>query len=46
VLDLLQGLNGEQGKIVVMVTHDPHAAQRASRILYLDKGKLSTEPIE
>jgi putative ABC transport system ATP-binding protein len=46
VLDLLQGLNREQGKTVVMVTHDPHAAQRASRILYLDKGKLSTEPIE
>jgi len=46
VLDLLQTLNREQGKTVVMVTHDPHAAARAGRILYLDKGKLSTEPLE
>lgn len=44
VLDLLQALNREQGKTIVMVTHDIHAAARASRTLYLDKGKLSTEP--
>ncbi len=46
ILDLLQALNRQQGKTVVMVTHDPHAAARAGRILYLDKGRLSTEPLE
>ena len=40
VLDLLQTLNRDQGKTIVMVTHDPHAAARASRILHLDKGVL------
>ena len=43
VLDLLQALNQEQGKTIVMVTHDIHAAARASRTLYLNKGKLGTE---
>lgn len=43
ILDLLVALN-ERGKTVVMVTHDPHAAARSRRILYLDKGRLSTEP--
>ena len=42
VLDLLQELNREQGKTIVMVTHDIHAAARASRTLYLNKGRLST----
>ena len=46
ILDLLQALNQQQGKTVVMVTHDPPAAARAGRILYLDKGQLSTEPLE
>ncbi len=46
VLALLQALNKEQGKTIVMVTHDPHAAQRASRTVYLDKGQLSSEPVE
>jgi putative ABC transport system ATP-binding protein len=41
VLDLLQELNREQGKTIVMVTHDIHAAARASRTLYLNKGRLS-----
>ncbi len=45
ILGLLEGLNRDQGKTVVMVTHDPHAAARAKRILYLDKGQLSTEPV-
>jgi len=45
ILDLLQALNREQGKTIVMVTHDPRAAERASRIVYLDKGRLSTDPI-
>ena len=44
ILDLLQALNREQGKTIIMVTHDIHAAARAGRTLYLDKGQLSTEP--
>jgi putative ABC transport system ATP-binding protein len=43
VLDLLQALNREHGKTIVMVTHDPHAAARAKRTLHLDKGSLTTE---
>jgi putative ABC transport system ATP-binding protein len=46
VLDLLQALNSEQGKTIVMVTHDIHAAARASRTLYLNKGQLSTEAMD
>ena len=46
VLDLLQALNTEQGKTIIMVTHGIHAAARASRTLYLNKGQLSTEPEE
>jgi putative ABC transport system ATP-binding protein len=45
VLDLLQALNREHGKTVIMVTHDPHAAARAGRTLYLDKGVLTAEPV-
>jgi putative ABC transport system ATP-binding protein len=44
ILDLLQALNRENGKTIVMVTHDPHAAVRATRVLHLDKGVLTTEP--
>jgi putative ABC transport system ATP-binding protein len=40
VLDLLQALNREHGKTIVMVTHDPHAALRATRTLHLEKGVL------
>jgi putative ABC transport system ATP-binding protein len=40
ILDLIGSLNRELNKTVVMVTHDKQAADRASRILYLDKGKL------
>ena len=43
ILDLLQALNREHGKTIIMVTHDPHAAARARRTLYLDKGSLVTE---
>jgi putative ABC transport system ATP-binding protein len=43
VLDLLQRLNREQGKTIVMVTHDPHASARATHTLYLNKGRLTTE---
>jgi len=46
ILDLLQALNREQGKTIVMVTHDIHAAARASRTLYLNKGRLTTEAVE
>ena len=46
ILDLLQALNGKHGKTIIMVTHDPHAAARARRTLYLNKGTLSTEPME
>jgi putative ABC transport system ATP-binding protein len=42
ILSLLQALNREQGKTIVMVTHDPHASAKATRTVYLDKGQLST----
>ena len=40
ILDLLHALNAEQGKTIIMVTHDQVAADRASRTLHLDKGRL------
>jgi putative ABC transport system ATP-binding protein len=40
ILDLLQALNQQHGKTIVMVTHDPHAAERARRTLHLEKGLL------
>jgi putative ABC transport system ATP-binding protein len=43
ILELLGALNREQGKTVLMVTHDPHASARASRVVYLNKGQLSAE---
>ena len=43
VLDLLTSLNREFGKTVVMVTHDPRAAERARRTLHLEKGRLERE---
>ena len=46
ILDLLQALNREHGKTIVMVTHDPHAASRASRTLYMSEGKLCEKPAE
>ena len=45
ILDLLDALNREHGKTIVMVTHDAHAAARARRTLHLNKGALSTEPV-
>jgi putative ABC transport system ATP-binding protein len=44
ILTLLQTLNRELGKTVVMVTHDPKAAEYASRTLHLDKGQLVDAP--
>ncbi len=40
ILDLLAALNEKHGKTIVMVTHDPRAAERAKRILHLEKGVL------
>jgi putative ABC transport system ATP-binding protein len=43
ILVLLQRLNTEFKKTIVMVTHDPHAAERATRVLHLEKGALEAE---
>jgi len=43
ILDLLTTLNRDHGKTIVMVTHDPHAAERAKRTLHLEKGVLLEE---
>ncbi len=43
IMNLLQALNRSQGKTIVMVTHDPKAAEYASRELHLDKGQLAHE---
>jgi putative ABC transport system ATP-binding protein len=45
ILDLLQALNQQHGKTIVMVTHDPHAAARAKRTLHLEKGVLVAEAV-
>jgi putative ABC transport system ATP-binding protein len=42
ILELLSKLNSDFKKTIVMVTHDPHAAQKAHRLVHLDKGVLST----
>jgi putative ABC transport system ATP-binding protein len=44
VLGLLQLLNREHGKTIVMVTHDPKAAEYASHTVHLDKGELADAP--
>ncbi len=46
ILTLLQTLNREHGKTIVMVTHDPLAAEYASRTLHLDKGRLIEQSAE
>jgi putative ABC transport system ATP-binding protein len=46
ILTLLQHLNREAGKTVIMVTHDPKAASFAKRIVHLDKGALAPEGAE
>lgn len=43
VLELLQDLNEQQSKTIVMVTHDPSSAKKARSIISLDKGKLTGE---
>jgi putative ABC transport system ATP-binding protein len=46
ILSLLQTLNHEHGKTIIMVTHDPHASARATRTVHLDKGQLSATAAE
>jgi putative ABC transport system ATP-binding protein len=41
ILSLLDRLNLELGKTIVMVTHDPRAAEAAHHLIYLDKGQLT-----
>jgi len=41
ILDLLGKLNTDLKKTIVMVTHDPHAAERAHKVMHLDKGVLT-----
>ena len=45
ILELLQLLNREHGKTIIMVTHDPRAADHASRRLHVDKGELTGAPL-
>ena len=45
ILRLLQMLNRDHGKTIVMVTHDPLASEHASRTLHLDKGHLVDAPL-
>jgi len=46
VLTLLQQLNRDYKKTIVMVTHDPHAAERASHLLHLEKGTLVEQVVQ
>ena len=46
IMSLLQRLNRDYGKTIVMVTHDPRAASFAHRVLHLDKGELSKKPVD
>jgi putative ABC transport system ATP-binding protein len=43
VLAMLQQLNRERGKTIVMVTHDPKAADAAGRVVHLEKGQLMAQ---
>ena len=44
ILVLLQALNREHAKTIIMVTHDPHASAKASRTVFLNKGQLTSQP--
>jgi putative ABC transport system ATP-binding protein len=46
ILSLMEGLNQEFGKTIIMVTHDPRAAQIARKKLFLDKGILSQNELQ
>ncbi len=43
VLDMLKALNSKLGKTIIMVTHDAHAAEAATRMVHLEKGELTDE---
>ncbi len=43
ILDLLDRLNRELGKTIIMVTHDPKAAEKAHRVIQLEKGMLAAD---
>jgi putative ABC transport system ATP-binding protein len=43
IMELIDRLNAESGKTIIMVTHDPRAARKAHHVRYLDKGTLSDE---
>jgi putative ABC transport system ATP-binding protein len=45
VLNLLRALNRDHGKTIVMVTHDPKAAEHANHTLHLDKGTLAEQQV-
>jgi putative ABC transport system ATP-binding protein len=45
ILELLQTLNRDHGKAIVMVTHDPRAADHAGKVLTLDKGRLNNKTV-
>jgi putative ABC transport system ATP-binding protein len=42
IMVLLERLNREYKKTIVMVTHDPRAAEKAHKVMHLDKGELTT----
>jgi len=44
ILDILGELRRALDKTILMVTHDPHAAERADRVLHLEKGRLVEQP--
>jgi putative ABC transport system ATP-binding protein len=46
ILDLLEQLNEDFGKTIVMVTHDPRAARKANRLLHLDKGTFAEGEVD
>jgi putative ABC transport system ATP-binding protein len=43
ILDLLDRLNRELGKTIILVTHDPKAAEKAHRVVHLEKGVLTAK---
>jgi putative ABC transport system ATP-binding protein len=45
ILSILQRLNADLGKTIVMVTHDPSAAKYARRVLHLDKGRFNEQEL-
>ncbi|MBM4315554.1 MAG: ATP-binding cassette domain-containing protein, partial [Deltaproteobacteria bacterium] len=46
ILTMMESLNDEMGKTIIMVTHDPRAAERAKRLRHLDKGFLNHDASE